>query len=80
MENNNGKSWWGRVMRISIAPTAGEVSLMVRSEDQWLASQERMDAMKLIQTGDPEAMKIGRARLRYLEGRETPEDIEEFEK
>ncbi len=47
-------------------------------------AQEKQDAMRLIQagnrTGDGEVKKIGQARLRVLEGRPTPEDLDLLEK
>jgi len=58
----------------------GEKRLMSGSEDDWLSDQEQQDCLRLIQTGDPESVKIGKARLRYLRGRETLQDIDEFER
>ena len=39
-----------------------------------LNAQEQMHAIRLIATGDPEAVKIGRQRLRFLLGKLGPED------
>ncbi len=45
-------------------------------------SQEKQAVLRLIQAGnankDKETVKIAQARLRILEGRPTPEDLEMF--
>lgn len=84
MEVKGGSMWWNELLGISPELTQGELDLKSSSPENWLAAQEHQDARRLIEIGirnnDPEALNIGRARLRMLTGRETPDDLELFRK
>ncbi|OGM11167.1 hypothetical protein A2Z22_01125 [Candidatus Woesebacteria bacterium RBG_16_34_12] len=74
----NGKTWWIRLRGEPPPVTDGERSFMLGTEEDWLREQEIRDAGRLIATKDPEAIKIGRAKLRACLGRELPEDFDLF--
>lgn len=84
MSENDCKRWWQNMLGIKPEITEGELGVLVSNPDKYLAAQERQDALKLISTGnrlgDPLMVRIGQIRLRFVEGRETPEDLEFMEK
>jgi hypothetical protein len=84
MENKDGRRWWNKLMGHDPVVTEGEQVTMVGDKEQWLSSQEHKDARRLIEIGsrtnDIEMVKIGQAKMRYLLGRETPDDEELFNK
>jgi len=75
-EHKDYRTWW--LQRLGIQPelTEGERAYMQTDTSVVgkLNAQEQMDAIRLIATGDPEAVKIGRQRLRFLLGKLGPED------
>ncbi|OGM76230.1 hypothetical protein A2210_02160 [Candidatus Woesebacteria bacterium RIFOXYA1_FULL_40_18] len=75
-EHKDYRAWW--LERIGIEPklTEGERTYLLpnTSDVEKLNAQEQIDAIRLIATGDPEAVKIGRQRLRFLLGKLGPED------
>ena len=74
---NESLAWW-RKLDIVIGLTEGERNYMQTdtTEAEKLAAQEQMDAIRLIQTRDPLSVEIGKKRLRFLLGKETPEDFD----
>lgn len=71
----DGKLWWKTLLGIDIQPTAGEIknnSGERSTPDSLLASQEAIDARRLIQLGnrtnDPEIVRIGKKRLSTVMG------------
>lgn len=83
-EVKDGAAWWKNLLGIEPPVTDGERKIMAGNENDWRASQEHQDAMRLIETGrrtgDTETLKIGQARMRFLLGRATSEDLKLFEK
>lgn len=81
-----GLEWWKRLLGIQPKITSGETTQIATgsNEENYLKSQEKHDAMRLIELGnrtrDAEVKKVGQARLRILEGRPTPEDLDLLER
>ncbi|MBI5358234.1 hypothetical protein HZB69_01220 [Candidatus Amesbacteria bacterium] len=80
---NDGKRWWKKILGIEVKPTVGEIKNNMApgsSPKKLLASQEAKDARRLIELGnrtnDPEAMRIGRERMRTAL-RKTEEEEEQ---
>jgi hypothetical protein len=78
----DGTSWWNR-RGITVSLTVGEINHNLApgsTESQLLASQEAIDARRLIKLGkaqnDQEMIEIGQARLRTALGRPTIEDLD----
>lgn len=82
MERRDGKRWLKRLIDQKPIVTDGEKKLMKGTEEDWLANQAQMDAIRQIQseklTGDVEMVEIGRAKTRFLLGKETLNDEELF--
>ena len=74
---NDGRSWWKKLLGIEVQPTEGEIKNNMApgsNVDKLLADQEAKDARRLIEVGtrtnDPEAARIGRAKLRMALGKD----------
>jgi len=75
----DGKKWWQKLLGIEIKLTEGEIRNNMApgsNPGKLLASQEVRDARRLIEIGertnDPDALKIGRERLRTAHGKDDP--------
>jgi len=77
----DGKTWWKK-RGIEISLCDGEKINMAPGSDaeKLLASQEAIDARRLIQLGnstkDDDMKRIGQQRLRIVLGKTLPEDLD----
>ena len=76
----NPKRWWQTKLETTPTLTDGEKARLITDEEGYQVAQERQDIQRLFDLGirnnDREVVKIARARLHFLEGKETLLDYE----